>query len=44
MHRTPMVLDDSSKKDFLDGDNDGGSPSPENSFQDDALEFEDNGP
>ena len=44
MHRTPMVLDDSSKKDFLDGEDDRGSPSPDNSFQDDALEFEDNGP
>ena len=44
-HRTPMVLDDSSKKDFLVGDDDQGSPSPENnSFQDDALEFEDSGP
>ena len=43
-HRTPMVLDDSSKKDFLDGEVDQRSPSPENSFQDDALEFEDSGP
>ena len=43
-YRTPMVFDDSSKKDFLNGDDDQRSPSPENSFQDDALEFEDNGP